>query len=177
MRKLTLAMVMGLLVSLSVSVQASPDTGPQPASKPDAAKVMKDAGVKAPAPTASPKAKLPPPAEPTDPSSAVSAATNAVKAAKAGNWWYFSALVILVLMFLLKWIGHEDRAGYWQKLGRWRYVISPVLSIAAALLAAFQGGVSMEAAMAVFTSSYATSSLQELWEHGIRGKPRKSAGG
>lgn len=112
--------------------------------------------------------------EPTDPKTAVGAAKDAIKAAKDGRWWYFSAVVLMVLMFLLKFVG--KKVGFWVKLGRWRYVISPVLSLAAALLAAFQGGLSFDAALGVFTSSYATSSLQELWEHGVLGKPRASAG-
>jgi hypothetical protein len=97
----------------------------------------------------------------------------AVKAAKEGRWWYCSALVLTVLMFLLKLIG--TKVGFWPKLGRWRYVIVPVLSLAAAMLAAFQGGVSIDTALGVFTSAYAMSSLQELFEHGILGKPRASS--
>lgn len=98
---------------------------------------------------------------------------NAVSAAKTGKWWYFSALAITILLFLLKFVG--KKVGFWPKLGRWRYVLAPVLSIVAALLAAFQGGVSLDVALGVFTSSYATSSLQELYEHGILGKPRASS--
>ncbi len=105
---------------------------------------------------------------------AIGSAKDAFAAAKSGKWWYFSALAITILMFFLKLIG--GFVGFWEKLGRWRYIIAPTLSILAALLATFQGGVSFEAAIAVFTSSYATASLQELWEHGILGKARASAG-
>ena len=126
---------------------------------------------------ASPAAKTAPtadqPAEPTDVKEAAGTLKDAVAAARAGKWWHFSALVILLLMFALKFIG--KKVGFWPKLGRWRYVIVPVLSLAAALLAAFQGGLSFEAAMGVFGTAYASSSLQELWEHGILGKERATA--
>lgn len=115
------------------------------------------------------------PKEPTDPKSALATGEDAYRAAKDGRWWYFASLVVTLIMFLLKFVG--KKVGFWPKLGRWRYVISPILSIGAALLAAFQGGVSIEIAIGVLTSSYATSSLQELWEHGVLGKPRASAGG
>lgn len=116
-----------------------------------------------------------PPKAPEDVKEALSTAKKAYAAAKGGNWWYFSALAITVLLWLLKWIG--KKYGFWPKLGRWRYVISPVLSLAAALLAAFQGGVSFEIVLGVFSSSYATSSFQELVEHGVLNKPRASASG
>lgn len=115
------------------------------------------------------------PAPPTDVKGAIDTAKEGYKAVKEGRWWYFSALAVTLLMFLLKFVG--IKAGFWPKMGRWRYILPPVLSIAAALLAAFQGGVSFDTALGVFTSSYATSSLQELWEHGILNKPRASAGG
>ena len=126
--------------------------------------------------TAAPKAAVKfaaPPAEPTDITTAAKTAQDALAAAKAGRWWYFSALALMITVFILKFFG--TKIGFWEKLGRWRYAISPILSLTAALLAAFQGGASIEVVMGVFTSSYATSSLQELWEHGILGKPRKSA--
>jgi len=78
------------------------------------------------------------------------------------------------LMFLLKLIG--SKMGWWKKLGRWRYVIVPLMSLAAAVLAKLQGGLSFQAAAAVFSSAYATASLEELWTHGILGKPRSGAG-
>lgn len=71
-------------------------------------------------------------------------------------------------MFLLKLIGLK--VGFWEKLGRWRYVIVPVLSLAAALLAKFQGGLSFQAAAAVFGTGMAAAKLEELWSHGILGK-------
>ena len=110
-----------------------------------------------------------PPSPAGDITGAIGQAKDAVKAAKEGRWWYFSALVLTVLMFLLKFIGLK--AGFWAKLGRWRYVIVPVLSLGAALLAAFQGGVSFDTALGVFTSAYAMASLEELWTHGILGRP------
>ena len=109
---------------------------------------------------------------PTTVKDALETGKNAVAAAKSGNWWLFSSLVILVLLFMVKYAGTKIW-GYWAKLGRWRYVIPPVLSLAAALLAAFQGGVSIDVAVGVFTAGWATSSWQELWEHGILGKARK----
>lgn len=125
---------------------------------------------------ASQPAAHPAPAIPDDDAKgAVERGKEAAAAAKDGRWWYFAALVVTLLMFLLKFIG--KRVGFWAKMGRWRYVLPPALSLVAALLAAFQGGITFDAAMGVFTSSYATSSLQELWEHGILNKPRASAGG
>lgn len=124
--------------------------------------------------TASPDVGTPLPAAPVDVKDALKTSKDAIGAAKSGKWWYFSALVVTLIIFGLKLAGL--RFGFWKKMGRWRYVIPPVLSIAASLLATFQGGVSAEAALGVFTSSYSMSSLQELYEHGILGKPRASAG-
>lgn len=121
------------------------------------------------------KADSAPPTVAADTKGAVTQAKDAIKAAKEGRWWYFSALVLMVLVFILKLAGTKLWS-FWAKLGRWRYVLIPVLSLTAALLAAFQGGVSLDTAFGVFTSSYATSSLQELWEHGFLNKPRASAG-
>lgn len=131
----------------------------------------------APVPSKAAAKKDAPPVPPVvDAKGALDTGKGAVEAAKDGRWWYFSALAVTLLLFLLKLLGTKFW-DFWPKMGRWRYIIPPVLSIAAALLATFQGGVSVEAAVTVFTSSYATSSLQELYEHGILGKPRASAGG
>jgi hypothetical protein len=105
------------------------------------------------------------PAEPKDLGEAVEVGKDAVAAAKAGLWWYFAALAITVIMFALK------RFKVLAKMGRWKYVLVPVMSILAALLAAFQGGVSVAVAIGVLTSGMATSKIQELIEHGILGKP------
>lgn len=149
--------------SAKTSAPASPKSSSSKTSKSDS--IKKDVGPS----KAEPKAT-----EPQDPSAAVGHLKKAVEAAKSGKWWYFSALVLMLIMFLLKFIGAEERVGFWPKLGRWRYVISPALSLIAALLSAFQGGLSFEAAAAVFTTAYASSSLQELWEHGILGKDRST---
>lgn len=128
-----------------------------------------DAKVKADAMLVEKAAK---PVEPETVEDALKVGKDAVAAARSGNWWLFSALGVTVLLFLIKLLGTKV-GSWWAKLGRWRYVVPPVLSLAAALLAAFQGGVSVDAAVGVFTASWATSSLQELWEHGVLGKSRK----
>jgi ABC-type uncharacterized transport system permease subunit len=79
-----------------------------------------------------------------------------------------SALIIIVIMFILK------TAKLLEKLGRWKYIVVPVLALAAALLSAFQGGLSFEVAAGVFTSGWATGMLEELWSHGILGKPHSA---
>lgn len=109
-------------------------------------------------------------AEPASWEDAGSTVEQTIAAAKGGDWWYFSALVITAVMFLLK------KLKVLAKAGRWRYIILPSLSILAALLAAFQGGVSVNTAIGVLTASWATGSLQELMEHGILGKPRGTSG-
>lgn len=116
-----------------------------------------------------PPASAPSVNEPQTAQDAVKTGESAVKAAKGGEWWYFSALVIMLIMFGIK------RIGLLETIGRWRYFVVPALSISAALLAAFQGGVSWEAAGTILLSGMATAKLQELWEHGIRGKPHKSS--
>lgn len=110
-----------------------------------------------------------PPQPPEDVKDAAGQVGEAIEAAKTGQWWYLSSILCLLLMFALKMIGVLKR------VGRWKFVILPVLSLAAGLLAAFQGGASLEIAMGVFTSSWATGMLEELWNHGILGKPRESA--
>jgi hypothetical protein len=174
MRRLALTVGAAAFLTLSTPAiaTAAPDARVETKAPAKTATKAAEPAAKAPAKTDAPKVDATP-KPPEDVKGAVSQAKDAVAAAKAGNWWYFSALVITVLLFLLKFIG--IRAGFWPKMGRWRYILSPVLSLAAALLAAFQGGVSFDVALGVFTSSYATSSLQELWEHGILGKPRASA--
>lgn len=111
------------------------------------------------------------PTEPATPKDAIDTGKKAIEAAKNHQWWYFSALVILVLMFVLKMVKVLD------KIGRWKYVVLPVLSIGAALLAAFQGGVSLEIAIGVFATAWSTGMFQQLIEHGILGKPHTPGDG
>lgn len=113
---------------------------------------------------------------PTTSTDALKTGKDAVAAARSGNWWLFSALVVSLLLGAVKFVGTKF-GSWWAKLGRVRYVIPPVLSLAAALLATFQGGVSVDAAVGVFTASWAMSSWQELYEHGIMNRPRKGTGG
>lgn len=162
-RKLAVTMA---IVALSPIWASLADAQPDPKEKPATTKV-EPKGDPVEASASQPATKLP--AGPKDMKEAIEVGKQAVEAAKSGLWWYFSALVILVVMFLLKFIG--SKMGWWVKLGRWRYVILPVLSIVAALLAAFQGGVTLAIAIGVLGSSMSMGKLQELWEHGIMGKP------
>jgi hypothetical protein len=168
MRKLavTLALIAGLGLMWASLAEAQPTPDPKAVTKEAPASAPAAATKSAPAASASSKEA---PAEPKDAKEAIELGKQAVEAAKGGLWWYFAALVIMVLMFLAKFIG--TKMGWWTKLGRWRYVIVPVLSIVASLLAAFQGGVSLAVAIGVLGSSMATGKLQELWEHGFMGKP------
>lgn len=95
----------------------------------------------------------------------------AVGAAQAGQWWYFSSLVCLIVMFILK------RWKVLKSVGRWKYIILPILSLAAALLAAFQGGVGLAQAIGVFSASWAMGMFEELVNHGILGKPHGESPG
>jgi hypothetical protein len=104
------------------------------------------------------------PAEPTDLKGAVTTVKDGIVAAKSGQWWYFSALVLMLAMFVLK------KTGALEKMGRWKYIVLPVLALGASLLATFQGGISVEAAVGVFSTSYATGMLQQAWKRGIMGE-------
>ena len=116
-----------------------------------------------------PKVTTTEPVAPTDITSAVVVATDAYNAAKGHKWWYLSSLVCLLLMFVLKF------TGLLKKMGRAKYFVLPILSIGAAVLAAFQGGVGITAAIGVFSSTWAMGMLEEIWNHGILGKPHESA--
>lgn len=91
-----------------------------------------------------------------------------IKAGKEGRWWYLSSLACLLIMFIL------SKVGVFEKIGRWKYAILPTLSIGSALLAAFQGGVSVDHALGVFTSSWVMGMVEEAWNHGVLNKPHKT---
>ncbi|MCU0913017.1 MAG: hypothetical protein MUC88_00465 [Planctomycetes bacterium] len=124
-------------------------------------------------PTSQPVTKPVPasqPSEPKDIGEATGAVKDAIAAAKGGQWWYLSAVIIMLAMFGLK------TTKLLEKMGRWKYVVSPVLSLTAALLATFQGGLTFEAAAGVFATGWATGMLEELVNHGILGKPHTTNG-
>lgn len=90
---------------------------------------------------------------------------NAILAGKSGKWWYLSSLIIMIVMFVIKKVNI-----IYSKLGRFKYIVVPILSLMAAIFASFQGGVSFEAAFGIFATGWATGMLEELWNHGILGK-------
>lgn len=90
---------------------------------------------------------------------------NAILAGKSGKWWYLSSLIIMIVMFVIKKVNI-----IYSKLGRFKYIVVPILSLTAAVFASFQGGVSFESALGVFATGWATGMLEELWNHGILGK-------
>jgi hypothetical protein len=104
-----------------------------------------------------------------DAATAVVTAQQLLAAAANHNYWLLAALAVSLLMFLLK--TGLTKAGKWDKLGRYKYLLPPALSIIATLLAAFQGGVSWPVALGVFTASSTTSSLQVIWDKVIQGNP------
>jgi hypothetical protein len=103
-----------------------------------------------------------------DAKTAIEQGKSLIIAAKSGKWWYFSAILIMLAMFIMKGLKILEN------IGRWKYIIVPTLSVIAALLASFQGGVSIEHAVGVFTTGWATGMLEELWNHGILGKPHNT---
>jgi hypothetical protein len=96
-------------------------------------------------------------------------AQQALRAAQGGQWWLFAALAVSIFVGFLKSI--LTKKNLWNKLGRWRYGIVPVLSVAVTLLAAFQGGVSWQTALAVFTSTNTMATLQVVWDRVVLGNP------
>jgi hypothetical protein len=174
-----LALVTAL--ALGATAQAAPDGSPTtkaaPAKTSPATKTSPaaDSGPAAPASAGSPEpadqpkgAAVGKPTPPTDVKGAAELAKEGVQAAKAKNWWYLASLACLLIMFIL------GKVGVLEKVGRWKYLILPVLALASALLAAFQGGVTWDNAVGVFTASWVTGMLEEAWNHGIRGKPHKT---
>jgi hypothetical protein len=163
--KRTIGVLMGLALLLAGPAAAQEKKDPVVA-------VDKKEVAKRESPLASPPASQPagsasvaPVTPPADAKQAIEAGKTAIEAAKQGRWWYFSSLICLILMFVLKLVGVLE------KMGRWKYIVLPVLSLAAALLATFQGGVTIENAIGVFASSWAMGMLEELVNHGVLGKP------
>jgi hypothetical protein len=138
----------------ATTARAAPDASPAGISAPAA-----------PGASASPVPATTAPSEPKDIKEAVDLVGKGVKAAKEGKWWYMSSLACLLIMFVL------SKLKVFSKIGRWKYAVLPALAIGSALLAAFQGGVSIDTALGVFTSSWVTGMVEEAFNHGILGKP------
>src|SRR5574343_1732974 len=92
-----------------------------------------------------------------------------LSAIQGHQWWLFSALAVSLVMFITKRI--LQARNLWDRLGRWKYVFVPALSLVASLLAAFQGGVSWQMAIAVFLSANGMATLQVIWDRVILNNP------
>lgn len=107
---------------------------------------------------------------PDNPSEALAAVKKGVEFAKTKNWWGMSAVIIFVLMFILK------AAGVFKKIGkRWAYIVVPVLSLAAMVLAKFAGDLSWGSAIAVLTSGPAMAALNDVVKRGVLGKEHSTS--
>lgn len=101
---------------------------------------------------------------------ALVAALAALQAAQGRQWWLLAGLAVSLLMFLIKLV--LQKKGLWDKLGKWKYALVPIMSVLATLLAAFQGGVSWATALGVFTSSNTMATLQVLYDRVLMGRPK-----
>ncbi len=136
----------------------------KPAAKPKVTKPAPKVATPATKPAVKASTPASAPVVPVTVKDAASTAKGAYDAGRAHQWWYMSSLLCLLVMFILK------ITGALAKMGRAKYIVLPILSLGAGLLAAFQGGVGIETAVGVFSSTWATGMLEELWNHGIMGK-------
>lgn len=113
---------------------------------------------------------VPQPIPPESVTDAVQKGLEAFGLAKAGQWMAFSSAALMIIMFVLR------ITKVLEKIGRWKYIVLPVLSIGSAMLATLATDLSIAAAFSVFTANWATGMLQQLVEHGIMGKPHDSGG-
>jgi hypothetical protein len=102
------------------------------------------------------------PGEPKTAGEVIDAAKQGFEAAKAKNWFGFSSIAILVLVWILK------TAGLFKKIAkRWIYIIVPALGVIAMLLAAFVGGLSFGTAWTVLASAPCAALLSDFVKRGI----------
>jgi len=155
---------------------AAPATAPAPAVKGTPVVVTKKAAVTvAPAqdaaalpatlPAVAPAPLPVVPGEPATAGDALEAGKKAVDFAKAKNWLGFSALAILVLVWILKSV-----VGKFIDSKRWLYITVPLLGVAAMLLSAFAGGVSWENAWLVLSSAPVAALASDFVKRGILNK-------
>jgi len=105
------------------------------------------------------------PGEPATAGEALEAGKKAMDMVKAKNWLGFSALAILVLVWILKTV-----IGKFIDSKRWLYITVPLLGVAAMLLSAFAGGVSWENAWLVLSSAPVAALASDFVKRGILNK-------
>lgn len=154
MKRAVLLAAFGLL--LASGAYAAPDAG----TKTDA-KVMATTGAASqPAEPAMPKEVA------KDAGQAIDQGKGLIEFAKAKQWFAFSAGAIWLLMFLFK-LG-RTYVGFMQKIPkRVLWIVVPVLSVVAMLLAKFQGDLSWGAAIAVLTSGPSAAFLNDFVKRGL----------
>lgn len=106
---------------------------------------------------------------PKDPASALDSGKKLVEQAKAKQWFAFSAGVIWLVMFLIKF--GRKRIGFMKKIPkRVLWIIVPVLSVAAMVLSKLQADLSWNAAVAVLFSGPAAAFFNDFIKRGLLGK-------
>jgi hypothetical protein len=169
--KRNLALVIALLFTLGLTgyVFAQPDTKPATkveakkaeAKKPATAKVESKAAASQPTEPTEPKEV------PKDVSEAIDAGKQLVEQAKAKQWFAFSAGAIWLLMFGFKVVRKKWFTGMPKRV---LWIVVPVLSVAATVLAKLQADLSWGAALTVLASGPSVAFLNDMVKRGIMGK-------
>lgn len=106
--------------------------------------------------------------EPKNASEALSTGKVAIDQVKSKQYWDFSFSVVLLLMFVWKFVitkwNMKDKIGK-----RWSYIVLAVLSFAAFFLSKFVGNVSWETALSILTSSASMGFLVDFIKRGVLG--------
>jgi hypothetical protein len=158
---LTIA-ILGLL--MAAPAIAAPDAS----TKTDAVAAAK-VGAKA-APASQPAGDVPTdPKVPKDAGEALDTGKGVVADAKAKQWFAMSAGIIWLLMFLFK-TGRKKLDFMKGIPKRVLWIVLPLLSVAAMLLAKFQGDLSWSAAVGVLTSGPAVAFLNDFVKRGLLNK-------
>lgn len=106
---------------------------------------------------------------PPDIKGAIDMTKKVIDQIKAKQWFAFSAGMIWIIMFVLKFF--RKRIPMMQKINkRWLYITVCLLSVVAMLLTRFQAELSWEAAITVLFSGPSVAYLNDLLKRGILGK-------
>lgn len=110
---------------------------------------------------------------PADGAEAFDAAKGLVENVKAKEWFAFSAGIIWLIMFLLK-VGRKS-VGFMKKMPkRVLWIVVPILSIVAMVLAKLQGDLSWGAAVGVLFSGPSAAFFNDFVKRGVLGKEPSS---